>query len=100
MRVEVREKIVEKRTHEIQYLDRIIETPAPKTSPAEAVAIVLASPRACRSLLDALTDEARSGALARGENSPTVRAAGHLLVALMDQNLVAPPIERSAIRRG
>lgn len=88
VRVEVREKVVEKRTHEIQYLDRIVEKPAPKPTPAEAVEIVLASPRACRSVLEGLRTQAQKGALRRSECTPILRAASDLLSTLRRERLL------------
>ena len=84
----MREKVIEKRTHAIEYLDRIVEKPVEKPAPAAAAETVLASPRACRSVLEGLTIQARTGTLSRAENAPTVRAAIEFLKALRDANLL------------
>jgi hypothetical protein len=52
------------------------------STPQQAVAVVLASPRATRDLLDALTDKAGAGELLAGQHSGTVHAAQRLLRAL------------------
>jgi hypothetical protein len=73
---------VEKPVWCIEYRDRIVELTAPPPDPAQAAAIVLTSPRACRVVLDGLADAATLGTLHRGEHDATVRAAARLLTAL------------------
>lgn len=73
---------VEKPVWRVEHRDHIIEQPAPPPSPAEAAAIVLASPRACRAVLEGLADAAAAGTLHRGEHDTTVLAAVRLLTAL------------------
>jgi hypothetical protein len=93
VRVEIQErvKVVERRI-------RIVERPAPvpraaptkpKRAPiVEAIEAVVASPRACSTVLLSLGAKARSGELSRSENGPTVRAAVELLRALRDAQLL------------
>jgi len=72
----------------VEYRDRIIEQPAQPPDPADAAAIVLASPRACRTVLEGLADAAAAGALNRSEHNATVRAATRLLGALQAARLL------------
>lgn len=90
VRVEIQErvKVVERRI-------RVVERPAPaqrgapKKAPiVEAIEAVVASPRACSTVLLSLGAKARSGELSRSENGPTVRAAVELLRALRDAQLL------------
>ena len=87
VRIAVREKVIEKRTHEIQRRPDRRKAPA-KPAPAVAAETVLSSPRACRSVLEGLTKQTRAGDLNRGESAPTVRAAIQFLRALRDANLL------------
>lgn len=80
---------VEKPVWCVEYRDRIVEKSAPPPEPAEAAAIVLASPRACRTVLEGLADAAVEGKLHRGEHSATVRAAAQLLAALRAARLLS-----------
>jgi hypothetical protein len=88
LRIERVVERVEKPVWCVEYRDRIIEQPAPPPDPAEAAAIVLASPRACRTVLDGLADAAAAGALHRGEHNATVRAATRLLATLQAARLL------------
>jgi hypothetical protein len=72
----------------VEYRDRIIEQPAPPPDPTDAATIVLASPRACRTVLERLADAAAAGTLHRGEHNTTVRAAARLLAALQAARLL------------
>ena len=60
---------VEKPVWCVEYRDRIVEVTPPPPDPAQAAAIVLTSPRACRVVLDSLTDAATLGTLHRGEHA-------------------------------
>lgn len=79
---------VEKPVVRVEYRDRVVELHAPSPDPAQAVAIVLTSPRACRLVLDGLADAATLGSLHRGEHDATVRAAARLLTALRTARLL------------
>ena len=79
---------VEKPVWCVEYRDRLVEVIPPPPDPAQAAAIVLSSPRACRVVLDSLTDAATLGTLHRGEHAVTVRAAGRLLTALRAAGLL------------
>ena len=82
LRVERVVERVEKPVWCVEYRDRFVEVIPPPPDPAQAAAIVLNSPRACRMVLDSLTDAATLGTLHRGEHAATVRAAARLLTAL------------------
>ena len=79
---------VEKPVWCVEYRDRVVEVIPPPPDPAQAAAIVLTSPRACRVVLDSLTDAAALGTLHRGEHADTVRAAARLLTALRAARLL------------
>jgi hypothetical protein len=89
LRVERVVERVEKPVVRIEYRDRIVEVTAPAPDPAQAAAIVLTSPRACRVVLDGLADAATLGMLHRGEHDATVRAAARLLTGLRAARLLA-----------
>ncbi|SPM40215.1 hypothetical protein L838_3189, partial [Mycobacterium numidiamassiliense] len=89
LRVERVVERVEKPVVCVEYRDRVIELHAPSPDPAQAAAIVLTSPRACRDVLDGLADAATLGSLHRGEHDATVRAAARLLTALRAARLLA-----------
>src|SRR5271167_3514841 len=88
LRVERVVQQVEKPVRYVEYRDRIVEVTPPPLNPAQAAAIVLTSPRACRVVLDSLTDAATLGTLHRGEHHATVRAAARLLTALRAARLL------------
>ena len=88
LRVERVVQQVEKPVRYVEYRDRIVEVTPPPPDPAQAAAIVLTSPRACRVVLDNLTDAATLGTLHRGEHAATVRAAARLLTALRAAGLL------------
>jgi hypothetical protein len=88
LRVERVVQRVEKPVRYVEYRDRIVEVTPPPPDPAQAAAIVLTSPRACRVVLDSLTDAATLGTLHRGEHHATVRAAARLLTALRAAQLL------------
>jgi hypothetical protein len=88
LRVERVVERVEKPVWCVEYRDRIIELTAPPPDPAQAAAIVLTSPRACRAVLYGLADAAAIGVLHRGEHDATVRAAARLLAALQAARLL------------
>ena len=88
LRVERVVQQVEKPVRYVEYRDRIVEVTPPPPDPAQAAAIVLTSPRACRVVLDSLTDAATLGTLHRGEHHATVRAAARLLTALRAAQLL------------
>jgi hypothetical protein len=83
VRVEVQEKPVEKIVERV----RLHTTTAAPTA-AEAAAIVLGSPRACRTVLEALAADAAAGRLDAAAHSPTLRAATALLRALRGARLI------------
>ena len=58
LRVERVVEQIEKPVWCVEYRDRIVEVTPPPPDPAQAAAIVLTSPRACRAVLDSLTDAA------------------------------------------
>lgn len=89
LRVERVVQRVEKPARCVEYRDRIVEVTAPPPDAAQAAAIVLTSPRACRVVLDGLADAATLGSLHRGEHDATVRAAARLLTALRAARLLA-----------
>jgi len=88
LRVERVVQQVEKPVRYVEYRDRIVEVTPPPPDPAQAAAIVLTSPRACRVVLDSLTDAVTLGTLHRGEHAATVRAAARLLTALRAARLL------------
>jgi hypothetical protein len=79
---------VEKPVWCVEYRDRIVEVIPPSPDPAQAAAMVLTSPRACRMVLDSLTDAATLGTLHRAEHDATVRSAARLLTALRAARLL------------
>ncbi|BDB40988.1 hypothetical protein [Mycobacterium kiyosense] len=83
MRVEVVEKPVERIGERVR-----VETTQIKSSRAEAVQIVLNSPRACRAVLEALAAEADSGGLNTTMHAATLRAAQRLLSSLERARLI------------
>lgn len=83
MRVEVVEKPVERIVEHVRF-----ETKHVECGPAEAAQIVLKSPRACRTVLEALADEADSGHLVAAAHTPTLRAAQRLLSSLKRARLI------------
>ena len=89
LRVERVVERVEKPVWCVEYRDRVVEVIPPPPDPAQAAAIVLTSPRACRMVLDSLTDAANLGTLHRGEHAATVRAAARLVTALRAAGLLA-----------
>lgn len=88
LRVERIVERVEKPVRQVEYRDRIVAVTAPPPDPTQAAAIVLTSPRACRVVLDSLTDAVALGSLHRGEHDATVRAAARLLTALRAARLL------------
>ncbi|OBK92764.1 hypothetical protein A5645_22410 [Mycobacterium asiaticum] len=83
MRVKVVEKPVERIVERVRF-----ETKQVECSPAEAAQIVLESPRACRTVLEALAAEADSGRLTAAAHAPTLRAAQQLLSSLNRARLI------------
>lgn len=83
MRVEVVEKPVERIVERVR-----VETKQIPPSPAEAAQIVLHSPRACRTVLEALAAAADSGQLNAAAHAPTLRAAQRLLTSLRKTRLL------------
>jgi hypothetical protein len=83
VRVEIVEKAVDRIVERVQ-----IETKQIESSPAEAARIVLKSPRACRTILEALAAEADSGHLTAAAHAPTLRAAQRLLSSLKRARLI------------
>src|SRR5271154_3204234 len=88
LRVERVVERVEKPVWWVEYRDRVVQVTPPPPDPAQASAIVLTSPRACRVVLDSLTDAVTLGTLHRGEHHATVRAAARLLTALRAAQLL------------
>ena len=88
LRVERVVERVEKPVWCVEYRDRVVEVIPPPPETTQAAAIVLTSPRACRVVLDSLTDAATLGTLHRGEHAATVRAAARLLTALRAAGLL------------
>jgi len=88
LRVERVVERVEKPVWCVEYRDRVVEVIPPPPGPTQAAAIVLTSPRACRVVLDSLTDAATLGTLHRSEHGATVRAAARLLKALREAGLL------------
>lgn len=85
--IAVRFEIVDKPAERI--LERVrIETKQIESSPAEAAQIVLKSPRACRTVLEALATEADAGHLTASAHAPTLRAAQRLLSSLKRARLI------------
>jgi hypothetical protein len=83
VRVEIVEKPVER------IIERVrIETERVPVGPAEAAQIVLASPRACRTVLDHLAAAADAGSLDAGAHAPMLRAAIRLLQSLKKARLI------------
>lgn len=85
--IAVRVEVVEKPVERIVTRVRIETNDVPST-PAEAAQIVLRSPRACRTVLDALAAEIDSGRLDAAAHGPTLRAAERLLASLRRARLV------------
>lgn len=83
MRVEIADKPVERLVERVR-----IETKQVASSPAEAAQIVLKSPRACRTVLEALAAEVDSGRLTDAAHAPTLRAAQRLLSSLKRARLL------------
>lgn len=83
VRVEVVEKAVERIVERVR-----IETRDVPSSPADAAQIVLRSPRACRTVLESLTDNVDSGRWNAGAHAPTLRAAQRLLTSLRRARLI------------
>ena len=83
VRVEVVEKPVERVVERVR-----IETKTVSASPAEATQIVLNSPRACRTVLEALADDADAGRLNISAHAATLRAATRLLQSLRKARLI------------
>lgn len=84
VRVEVAEKVVERTVERVR-----VETRHAPVRPAEAAQIVLGSPRACRTVLEALTAEADAGRLNTRMHAPMLRAANRLLQSLTDAGLIS-----------
>ncbi len=84
VRVEVAETVVERIVERVR-----VETRHAPVRPAEAAQIVLGSPRACRTVLEALTAEADAGRLNTGTHAPMLRAANRLLQSLTDAGLIS-----------
>jgi hypothetical protein len=84
VRVEIVEKPVERIVERVR-----IETEQIEPTPADAAQIVLKSPRACRTVLEALAAEADSGRLTAAAHAPTLRAAQRLLSSLKRARLIA-----------
>ena len=85
MRIETVEKPVERVVERVRY-----ETRKVPVGPTEAVKIVLASPRACRAVLESLTADVESGKLTDGAHTATLRAAVKLLDAMGRRGVLAP----------
>lgn len=83
VRVEVVEKPVERIVERVR-----IETKEVPVSPAEAAQIVLKSPRACRTVLESLADDADAGRLNVSTHAATLRAATRLLQSLRKARLI------------
>lgn len=83
VRVEEVEKPVERIVERVR-----VETKQIPSSPAEAAQIVLNSPRACRTVLEALAAAADSGQLNPAAHAPTLRAAQRLLTSLSKARLL------------
>lgn len=83
VRVEVIEKPVERIVERVR-----VETQHVTASPAEAAQIVLNSPRACRTVLEALADDADAGRLNANAHAATLRAANRLLQSLRKAGLI------------
>jgi hypothetical protein len=83
VRVEFVEKPVERIVERVRF-----ETKQLESSPADAVQIVLKSPRACRTVLESLVAEVDAGRLHTTAHAPTVRAAQRLLSSLKRARLI------------
>jgi endogenous inhibitor of DNA gyrase (YacG/DUF329 family) len=84
VRVEVAEKVVER------IIERVrVETQHALVQPADAAQIVVGSPRACRTVLEALAADADAGRLNTGAHAPMLRAADRLLQSLTAAGLVS-----------
>lgn len=83
VRVEVIEKPVDRIVERVR-----IETKEVPVSPAEAAQIVLKSPRACRTVLESLADDADAGRLNVSTHAATLRAANRLLQSLRRARLI------------
>jgi hypothetical protein len=88
VRVEICEKVVERRVRVIDHSNLPAHKAQKKPPILAAVDTVVASPRACRSVLEDLTDKANNGLLSRCEHAPTLRAAIELLRALRNAQLL------------
>lgn len=84
VRIEVKEKPVDRIVERVR-----VETTTAAPAAADAAAIVLRSPRACRTVLEALAADAAAGRLDAGAHAPTIRAATVLLRALRRARLIA-----------
>jgi hypothetical protein len=84
VRIEVKEKPVDRIVERVR-----VQTTTAAPTAADAAAIVLRSPRACRTVLEALTADAAAGRLDAGAHAPTLRAATALLRALRRARLIA-----------
>jgi hypothetical protein len=84
VRIEVTEKPVDRIVERVR-----VQTTTAAPTPADAAAIVLRSPRACRTVLEALASDAAAGRLDAGAHAPTLRAATALLRALRRARLIA-----------
>lgn len=65
-----------------------IDTTQIESSPAKDAQIVLKSPRACRTVLEALAVEADAGQFNAAAHAPTLRAAQRLLTSLRRARLI------------
>ncbi|WP_198966120.1 hypothetical protein [Mycobacterium shottsii] len=83
MRIEVVEKPVERIVERVR-----VDAKQIPSNPAEAAQIVLNSPRACRTVLEALAAAADSGQLNAAAHAPTLRAAQRLLTSLRKARLL------------
>jgi len=81
LRVERVVQTVEKPVWCVEYRERIVEKPAPPPTPDAAAAIVLSSPRACRTVLDALTEAAAAGTLQRDDGAALRAAAAGIVLS-------------------
>ncbi len=86
LRIEVVEKPVDRIVERVR-----IETRHVSVSPAEAAQIVLNSPRACRTVLESLADDADAEVLGASAHAPTLRAANRLLQSLIRARLIENP---------
>jgi hypothetical protein len=88
VRIEVRQKVVERRIRVVEHPDAAAKKARKMPPIVAAVETVVASPRACRSVLEDLTHKANNGLLSRSEHAPTVRAATEFLRALREARLL------------